>query len=366
MANITIIGIGHGGYAVAADMTLAGHDVTFYVSKKYENRVGKLFEDKTITLKGPNRNGLAKLSCITSDPETAFKNDIIMTVLPSYAQESFAEEVAPFIRPGHKLFLVPGSTGGSLVVAKKLHEAGKLNGVKIAEMHTLPYASRKHSDSSVEIILEAKALFFSAFPSKHSKEMFDIMKGFYPYVVLQNDVLETALNNGNAISHPAPMVLNAGYVDNSFGTHYHYKNGISPSVARVLEKMDQERKQILEALGYDFISTKDRIVKMDYAPVRDSLYESYRDSQIFSSLQGPNDLSNRYLTEDTAYALVFFSLLANRLNIMTPTIDSIINLAGALMNEDYFRVGRNLDDVGFGHFDKADIKTFLREGYAEA
>lgn len=363
MSQVTIIGTGHGGYAVAADLTLAGHDVTFYVSEKYASRVEVLFQEKTITLSGKGRQGEAKLYNVTSDPNVAFKNDIIMPVVPAYSLKSFAEEAAPHLRDNHKIFLVPGSTGGSLVVARKLHELGKLNGVKIAELHTLPYASRKKDNSSVEIVLMCKTLYFSAFPAKYNEEMHDIMKGFYPIVELQNDVLETSLNNGNPISHPAPIVLNAGAIEHSNGNHYHYRDGISPSVARVLEKMDAERKLIVESLGYPFIETRKRIVDMDYAPARDTLYESYRDSKTFSSLQGPDSLSNRYLTEDTPYSLMVFSKLAKSLDIQTPIMDSIIHLASALRDEDYFTTGISLEDLGLENKSIVEIKDLLQNGY---
>ncbi|MBN2899680.1 MAG: NAD/NADP octopine/nopaline dehydrogenase family protein [Clostridia bacterium] len=363
MAKITIIGIGHGGFAVAADMTLAGHEVTFYVAERYKNRVERLFEEKTIHLSGVGRTGTAHLVSVTSSPEEAFANDIIIPVVPAYAQERFANEIAAYLRPGHKLLLVPGSTGGALVTARVLKEHQKLDGVVISEMHTLPYACRKTGECSVEILLECGILYFAAFPAKYNQEMFEIAKSLYPATELVSDVLETAINNGNPISHPVPMVLNAGRVEDESVQNYHYR-GITPSVARVIETLEEERKEIVEVLGYDYISSTKRLELTHYAPKRDTLYEAYRDSKVFHALMGPNSLENRYLTEDTPYSLRAIVAIGKFLGVKTPNMEAIITIGSALMGADYMTNGRTMKTMGLVNIERDEIKDFLYNGYS--
>lgn len=362
LAKITVIGVGHGGFAVAADMTLAGHEVTFYVAERYKDRVPELFEKKTIDLTGVGRNGSAELFSVTSSPEEAFSNELIVPVLPAYSQESFAKEIAPHLKKGHKIFLVPGSTGGALVTARVLKELNKIDGIIISEIHTLPYACRKTGPFSVEILLDCTKLYFAAFPAKHNKEMFDIAKELYPKVELVSNVLETALNNGNPISHPVPMVLNAGKVEDDNVSNFHYR-GITPSVARVIEQLEKERKEIVEALGFPYIHSKDRIRLMDYAPPRDTLYETYRDSKVFSSLEGPNSLDNRYLTEDTPYSLRAIVSIGESLGIKTPNMNAIITIGSALRGADYMKDGRTMEIMGLKNMSNDEMNLFLEQGY---
>lgn len=363
MAKITVIGVGHGGFAVAADMTLAGHEVTFYVAERYKNRVEKLFEEKTLHLSGVGRTGAAKLAHVTSSPEEAFANDIIVPVIPAYSQQSFAKEIAPNLRKGHKLILIPGSTGGALVTARVLKEENKLDGVIISEMHSLPYACRKTGECSVDILLECGVIYFAAFPAKYNEEMFEIAKTLYPKTQLVSDVLETAINNGNPISHPVPMVLNAGRVEDDAVQNYHYR-GITPSVARVIEVLEEERKAIVAALGYKYIHSKERIQLMNYAPKSDSLYEAYRDSEVFSSLTGPDTLDNRYLTEDTPYSLRAIVAIAKFLGVPTPNMEAIITIGSALMGANYMTDGRTMKSMGLEGIKKESIKEFLYNGYS--
>ncbi|PAB57739.1 hypothetical protein CCE28_18120 [Anaeromicrobium sediminis] len=363
LAKLTVIGIGHGGFAVAGDLALAGHEVTMYVAERYKERVKDLFDKKTIHVSGEGRNGIAHIHNVTSDPKIAFINDIIIPVIPAYSQEKFAHETAPYLRAGHKIFLTPGSTGGTLVIGKILHELGKSKDIILSELHTLPYASRKTSETGVDIILRCKKLYFAAFPAKYNEEMYNIIKQLYPCTELRKDVLETSLNNGNPISHPVPMVLNAAKIDFFGDEHYHYKEGISPSVARVIEKLDSEREKVCAMFGYEVIPTKKRIFDMGYAPNEETLYEAYHKSPIFSSIKGPKSLSNRYLTEDTPYSLGVLASLAHQVDIKTPIMDSIMTIASALMDEDYLDTGRTTKELGIDKMDINEIKEFLVKGY---
>lgn len=364
MLKITLLGIGNGGFAAAADLSLAGHQVTIYVGPKYKDRVKELFETKIITLTGVGRTGEAKIYKVTSDLKEALKDvDVILPVIPAYTQVAFAKEIAPYIQKGHKIILAPGSTGGALVVAKTLHELGKLQGVMIGEYHTLPYATRKTGPTSVNVLLKCNKLFFAAFPAKYNDEMYQIAKQIFPAAELVSSVLETSLNNGNPISHPAPVVLNAGKIENSKGEHYHYKDGISRSVARVLEKMLAERKAIFNKFGYSVMDSKEKLYSLGYAPKRDTLYECYRDSEVFRKIKGPKDLDSRYLTEDTPYSLVALASIADLVGVDTPVMDSVITLASALKDENYWETGRGVKDLGIENMSIDEIKEFLYEGY---
>ncbi|KDR95970.1 opine dehydrogenase [Peptoclostridium litorale DSM 5388] len=362
--KITIIGGGNGAYAAAADLALSGHQITLYADEGHKKNIEQLLSSKTIRLSGAGKNGHAKLHNVTTDISEALSDaDIIMPVIPAYSQKNFALDIAPHIRRGHKIVLTPGSSGGALLVARMLHEMGKLEGVKIAEMHTLPYAARKTGPEDVEIMLECKKMFFAAFPAKYNHEMHALVSSVYPAVELVSDVLESSLNNGNPISHVAPVILNAGKIEYCNGEHYHYKEGITPSVARVVEKIDFERQLICRKLGYKTIPVKERLHLMGYVPKRDTLYESYRDKVFNPLFKGPKDLKSRYLTEDVPYSMVLFSSIASQIGISTPLMDSVITLASALNGEDYFKIGRKVGSIGIEGMGISQIKRFLHEGY---
>ena len=55
------------------------------------------------------------------------------------------------------------------------------------------------------------------------------------------NVLNTGLDNMGAIFHPALTLLNAGWIEHTHGDYQFYIDGVTPSVARVLEVLDRER-----------------------------------------------------------------------------------------------------------------------------
>lgn len=361
--KITVIGCGNGAFATAADLSSRGYEVTLYVQEAHRKNFNVIRKNKIIMCTGKGFNGPVKICEVTHDVEVAMKDpDIIIPVLPSFAHEDVAKTIAPYIRKGDKVFLSPGSTGGALVFAKVFRDFGKLDGVKLAEVHTLPYTARRVGQDGVNITLITEIMYFAAFPAKYNQEMYDLIHPIYPNLEMMTDCLETGLNNGNGTTHPAPMILNAGKIE-YYGRHYHYKEGITPSVGNVVQLIDDERKNICNAFGYKEIDIKDRLYAMGYCPRKDTVYECIQGStDIFLPLEGPNDLNGRYLVEDAPYTLVCMVSVAHAVGVKTPLMESVINLAGALKGEDYWDVGRTLDKIGLNKMTMEQIKNYLQNG----
>lgn len=390
--KVCIMGGGNGGFAAAADLTMRGFEVTLYEDPRFAASIADIAESKTINLQEKGKPlGTFTLRKVTTDMADALSDvDLIMPISPAFAQETVAKNLVPFLKEGMIIFLCPGSCGGGLVYGKIFHDAGVYNKVKICEISTLPYATRKMDGNTVNILLRTPELWFSAFPAKYNQELFELVDPLFAGITPMTDVLETALNNGNIDSHPTPVVLNAGKIghiehtraqmekgeadqygefDHLSKDHYHYRHGISPEVAKVVEKVSRERMALCEALGYKPIHILERLVRTGYCPKTDDLspeqlYTAYRRSQgIFMDISGPNSLSGRYLTEDAPCSLVFCANLAKVLGVATPLMDSVTNLASALRSEDYWVTGRTLEKVGLAGMTGEEMKKFVMEGY---
>ena len=364
--KITILGGGNGGFAAAADLVLRGYEVTLYEDPKFAASIAGIRDTGVINLEGVGPVGAAKLKKVTTDLAEALEDtDLVMPISPAFAQEAVAKSLVPHVREGMIIFLVPGSCGGGLVYGKVFHDAGVFQKVKICEVNTLPYAARKVNENTVKILMRDPVIWFAAFPAKYNEELLALVKPLFDSITPMKDVLECALNNGNIDSHPAPVVLNAGKIE-YYHKHFHYKEGITPSVAKVVWKVNEERMALCEALGYEKINILDRLYITGYCPKSDDLYKAYQGSiGIFMDIEGPNDLSGRYLTEDAPCSLVFCANLGKALGVKTPIMDSIANLASALRSEDYWVTGRTLDKVGLDGMTGEQMKQFVMEGYKD-
>ena len=366
MEKLCIVGGGNGGYAISADMALAGYPVTLYEDERFAGDLSELMETKTITLTGASRNGEAHLSKVTTDLIEAVSDaDVIVCSMPAFAQEPTARKLAKVVKPDQIVFLCPGATGGALVYARVFHEEG-VKDVKICEVQTLPYSTRKKGPCASHIKILVRSLYFAAFPATDTDFCYEVIHRMYPAVTKVKNVLETMLNNGNIVSHAPVMVLNAGRISPDNPGYQHYKDGISRDVCHVLDGINEECMGICRAFGLKETTNADRHFITGYTDaLAKNSYDSYRSSYSFMIAGGPTTLNHRYLTEDAPYSMVCLSSLAHAIGQKTPLMDAIADLGGALMQTDYWKTGRTIRDLGMEGMSLDEMQDFLENGYRE-
>lgn len=141
--KITIIGAGHGGKAMAADLAIRGHAVRLY-NRTYENI-------QTIAARGgieleleTGSQELGPIHTVTDDMARALDGaHLIMVVVPASGHRDIAEACAPHLVDGQIVVLNPGRTGGALEFRHVLAEAGCTAEIIIAETETFLFADRK-------------------------------------------------------------------------------------------------------------------------------------------------------------------------------------------------------------------------------
>ena len=364
--KIAILGAGNGGMAAAADMTLAGHEVRLFEFPQFKDNLEPIRKRGGIDLAGVGRHGFAQLAMVTTELTEAIEGiEMIIAVMPAYGHIPLAKLSAPHLKDGQIVVLCPGSTLGSLEFLKVLREEGARTRIRVADVHTLPYAARA-SGAEVRILLEVKKLWLSAFPARDTAEVLSIFKHLYPVIEAGKNVLDVGLNNGNPIAHPCPALLNAGRVEYSKGEFYHYREGITPHVANVVQALDNERLALCRKMDFPAIPTIERMYLMGYGITKSSLYEAFTTSPVFCGeypIKGPKNVMDRYYVEDTAYGLVTWSSLGRAIGVPTPSMDAVIHLISALHQKDYFARGeRTLDKFGLSKLGPKRLNDFLETG----
>lgn len=214
----------------------------------------------------------------------------------------------------------------------------------------------------MKILLLVKKLYTGVFPAKNTEKIIEKLLPLFPESIeTVTSVLESSLNNGNPISHPIPTLLNASRV--ALGIPYLFYKQIPSEMARLNEKLDEERMKICDVLGYKQICGAERLYLMGYSPKTECLYDAYRLSQPFAKIQAPTSLYDRYLLEDVGYGLKVLAALGRQLGIETPISDAVTTLAGSLLNIDFQRErNRNLADMSIDGMDVVRLKRFLIDG----
>jgi opine dehydrogenase len=371
---VAVLGGGNGGHAVAADLSLAGLKVNFFELPHFAGPFEKVLRTREVRLEGVSRDGMAKLNLATTDVEQAVKGaEILFVITPAFGHKVMAEAVAPHVQDGQIIVLMPGS-GGSLEFAKIFKEKKVRKEIIFAESCTLPYGTRLKGPGHVAVFINAVILPTGVFPSKRTSDVISRLKHLYPIIVPARDVLEAAINNPNPIVHPAATILSATRIEHSRGEFFLYVEGMTPAVARTFESLNQERLTICRALGYklhhwDNLEFKNyhlgeteeecrhRILNtsMDAAFGKDGIYAGMK-------MKGPENLKERYITEDVPYGMVLVATLGALLKISTPTHNSVIQLASIINRTDYWKTGRGMKELGLSKLDKRGLKKYLREG----
>ncbi len=364
--KIAILGAGNGGLAAAADMTLAGHEVRLFEFPQFKENLEPIRRAGGINLTGVGRNGFAKPAVMTTDISQAIDgSEMMVAMMPAYGHKPLAKLVGPYLKDGQIIVLSPGSTLGTLEFLKILKDERIKTRIKIAETHTLPYAARR-SGSEVRLLLEIKKLWLASFPARDTPEVLEEFKKLYPVTEAGKNVLEVGMNNGNPTAHPAPALLNAGRVEYAKGEFYHYKEGITPHVANVVQALDDERLALCRKMGFQPIPTIERMYLTGYGVTRSSLYEAFTTSPVFCGdhpIKGPKNVMDRYYVEDTAYGLVTWSSLGKAIRVPTPAIDAVIQLISALHQTNYFIQGeRTLGRFGLAHLDVNGLNYYFETG----
>lgn len=362
MLRFTVIGAGHGGKAMAAHLALMDYPVALY-NRTPENIsvIGARGGIELTSFEG-GPYGFGKLCRATSDMGEALEYaDVIMVVLPSSAHAEIATKVARYLKDGQIVVLNPGRTGGSLEFRQVLRQQNCTAQVMVAEAETLIYASRSDGPALARIFRIKESVPLAALPARDTPAVLAAIRPAYPQFFDGTSVLHTGMNNMGAIFHPALTLLNAGRIESTHGEFQFYIEGVTPSVARVLEVLDRERVTVASALGIR-ARTAQEWLQMAYGSTGADLYEAIQNQSGYYGIQAPPLLNHRYITEDVPMSLVPMASLGERFGVSVRGMDSIIRLACIVHHTDYYRRGRTTDKLGIGNFSVNELTQYVMDG----
>jgi opine dehydrogenase len=156
-------------------------------------------------------------------------------------------------------------------------------------------------------------------------------------------------------------MLNAGWVETTHGDFQFYIDGVTPSVARVLEVLDRERVTVASALGIR-ARTAMEWLKLAYNTSGIDLHEAIHNQPGYHGIKAPSTLNHRYIFEDVPMSLVPIASFAKRYGVSVRGMDSIIRLACIIHRTDYWRRGRTLDKLGIGRLSVSEVIHYVEEG----
>lgn len=361
--SVTVLGGGNTAFAVAANLTLRGAQVTLYELPELEESLSPVLNSSIINLVGVAERGQARIKRVTTDIEVALAaSELVLLIVPAYGHKRFAEVCAPYLRPEHTVVLMPG-TLGSLEWARILREANA-NDVTLAEVDTAPYVCRRTSPDTATIWGVVTGLGLGVMPASQTQAVRELIEPLFPGVNTYHDVMACGLSSINPVVHPAGVLMNAGRVEYSRGDFYFYEEGVSPSVARVIMEIDRERREIGRALGYELTPANEAFHRAGFGP-RGDLWGAINGSRMLTQLKAPGTLDSRWLTEDIPYGLAAWSLVGAQYGVDTPVMRGVIDIGSIVMGNDGWTVGRGVEDLGIAGMAREALAEYLRTGVVD-
>jgi opine dehydrogenase len=348
--QITVLGAGAGGTAVAFDCAFHGHDVRVFDFEHIPDNIATIAEQGGIHAEG-DISGFGKIAWSGHDIDEALQDaELIYVVGPAYSTEPFGEAVAGKLSAGQTVIVTPSSCGGALAFKRAAGLAVNDESIRVAETSTLHYAVRLTEPGRIRVFLKLKAgNLLAALPGRLTADILELIADVYPSMEPAESLLQTSLQNGNPIIHPAVTLSNAARIEMTGGDFLFYEDGVSDSVGRLIEALDKERIAIGEKLGITVLPDPEMGMRQGY--MLEANYGSgYRKAPGFLGIGAQTQLDHRYLNEDVGYGLVFMSKLGEQIGVATPGIDAVIGVASIVMARDYMAEGlRTPESLGIAN-----------------
>jgi opine dehydrogenase len=348
-----VMGAGHGGMAMAGHLGLMGFEVRLF--NRTLSRVEAVQVRGGIDVSGEDVDGFGKVALATNIAGEAVEGaDVIMVVVPATAHPFMARHCAPHLRNGQVVVLNPGRTFGAIHFAQELKEAGCDADVVVAETQTFIYASRIIGPAQARIFRVKNSVALATLRAHRIPKCLELVRTAFPQFVPGDSVFRTSFNNVGAVLHPAIMIMNSGWVEDMSDFEFYYQ-GVTPSVAAVLERLDEERIAVSAALGFQATSARDWLY-MAYDAVGRTLYDAMQANLSYRGILAPHIMEMRYLTEDVPCSLVPMSSLGRKFDVKVPVMDSLITIASTMHGCDYHAEGRTVQRLGIANLSLKQLR----------
>jgi opine dehydrogenase len=335
--KIAVISTGNGGQALAAYFSLKGYDVALYA--RDQERVD-MFTDNVFTLSGEVK-GTTAVSLISRDMEEVVRGAyLVMVTTPAQYHHVVGAAMAPFLADGQTVILNPGRTFGTYAFEKTLLENGCAADIALGETDTFVFTCRS-VDIGKPVVYKIKNTVRVAAHKGYgtTEELVALLSEHFDSILPARGVLYTGFSNIGMIFHPMPILMNITRVEAKEDFLF-YIDGISPLVAGILEKMDDERVAVARSFGTD-VSDAGGWLRECYGSQGSTLYELIQGTDAYRNVLAPTDIDTRYVFEDIRTGCVPVSCAGKYAGISTETLDAVIRWASLLYDTDFYAVGRN-------------------------
>ena len=240
--KFAILGAGNTGKAYSAFLSHGGHQVLLY--DRSQERLAP------IQARGISATGVVEGRFpvpVTTQLEDCGDSDVILVCTVAAGHRPLAAGLGGVLRPG-QIILVTNCCWGAVEFDMELGAEAERKGCPIGETGGQLILCSSPAPDAVYLKTVKKSMGLACVRPGDTAGVLERLAPVFPQLCPAANVLETSLNNSNPISHGPLALFNITRMENGedfllFGT------GVTPRVARFMEKIDRERVAVVRACG---------------------------------------------------------------------------------------------------------------------
>lgn len=351
--KIAILGAGNAGCAVAADLTLKGHEVTLIKTSHAmhdDNFDFLLNNNGKMTLNEFGTVKTANIHKVTRDISEIKEVKVVIIYIQTNFHEKLIERISQYIVDDQIILINPGY----LSTAYVLKHCDK--NIIVAEAESSFIDGRIMEPGLFRVGFRNVRNPIGIYPNSRRLEAINILDELDERFVYLDSVVEAALHNPNLVVHTVGSVMSIPRIEKSKGDFCMYHEAYTRDNVctwMILEALDNEKMNVLEKLGFE------QIPYVSACKYRNSLDEEIDAKEVFldyasmdTRAKGPTKVDSRYISEDVPQGLVMLEALGKALGINTPVTTALIEIASAALGRDMREEGRTPEKLGLNNIEK--------------
>jgi opine dehydrogenase len=325
--KIAIAGTGGIGYASAAWLAHAGHEVGIWSpggTGADGLRQAPLQAEGVLQASVPVR-------VADSAPALLDGARAVLIAVPVNGHRNVMDRLLPHLRSGQTVIVSSMASLSSLY----LFEQAAARGIDltVASMGTTVLTARRSGPAQVRIMTRRSELGVSALPCARLDAALALCRELFGELFVgQANCLASALTNINPVAHGPLALFNWTRIERAENwPQYHY---MTPQVAGVILRLDAERLALAHAFGLQVRTIEEHFAKSfgttstHLADIAAELHAKR------GGPPGPTDTATRFLGEDVPFGLAFCEVLGALADVAMPATRAIVQTAGLVLGRD--------------------------------